>query len=169
MNIDYEHSMVQIADRWFPSVVVLCPPVALVDEPPFDRVDFSLVGGVMATVPLENGVLVEIVEDTRDGVPCLDVYLLGRRCDYHVNAGDKPQWLPQFLGLDGTRLFVAPRALAFVHHEDPDPEWLCEWIDRVSRLHLPDDGDGPYVTLLPMRELPKLRAELHERIEARRG
>lgn len=167
VEVDYDTSSVRLGDRWYPSVLVVCPPVDGDGRDHDDRVDYSLVGGVLATIPLENGALIEVVEDTRDGEPVQEVYLLSRWCALD-NWQDEPQWIPEFLDVVGTTLTRSTgRHVGFAHHFDPDPEWLGEWIDRVSRMTVPP-GDGPQVSYLPMKELPAMLTRLHDRIQARR-
>lgn len=154
-EVDFKTSMVRIGRRWYPSVVLICPAHDDDDDRPL--VDRTLIGGVEAAIPLENGAIIEIVRDSRDDEPCWEVYLVSKHCELAHWHGEPDIWIPAGLELRGRTVVTGP--LAQTVHRDPDEEWLGEWIDRVSRLAMPK-FDTPTMSFAPMAALPGLLEEL---------
>lgn len=172
MVIDYVTSTVEIGGRRFPAAVAVCPVhESRPDESECDRTlgDGSApvmmygewrpaVDGVV--IPAENGVLVHVEAQVpgrtlRAGQSPgnLATQLWARAC-YEanpLNEVDGPLWLPYSLHLvqaclvpDGGRGYRSPPGPWC--WDDAEPDWLAEFIDRVSRLPF-TQPPGPELTL----------------------
>ena len=163
MKLEHATSTVVIADRRFPAVAVVCPPVAGSDDPGTDQ-DRTLGGhggpGVTNTVsdqvmiPCENGVLVG-VEDFEDQ-PGYVVTLHARACQQQP-WDDTHIWVPYFVAIAGGTLVAANNGIhdmldAPWRWDGAEPEWTVELIDRVNRMPFTQPS-GPEARLIPLSEV----------------
>lgn len=156
MNVDYEASTVTLAGRTFPAVGLICPQ----DGDVKDRHSRLLGGpigraGFQAVIPAENGVIT-VIEVTA-GRPAVDVALWAATCDLNTFPNDSPKWLPVQLCIARRaigRIPFRPRGVEW-QWNGADPEWVVEFIDRVSRLPFDEPG-GPRCEMIRLSEVLSL-------------
>ena len=172
MTVDFDASTVTLAGRRFPAVGVIVPDGPGDSEPRHLR----YLGGPARYpnevgedsrgdfyVPCENGVLVEIGwYENRAGQQTLEAHIYSRHCHVDRYPSDAPLWLPHKMGVvNGNELVsIEGRALYIATWEWPGayPEWLGEFLDRVSRMEA-EKLDGPEVELISVRELWEIVAK----------
>lgn len=145
LRLDIDTSTVEIAGRWFPACVLVCPPDDGKANDDWDRT----LGTPWVYIPLESGALVCCQPTERSGLECS---LVARSCRLSVSPADSC-WLPHQLRLDGRRLVPG-----WQWWTGCEPAWLVEHIDRVSTFAY-SQPPGPLVELRRLADEPKQPAE----------
>ena len=150
--VDVPRSSVIVAGRRWPACALICP-----DYEGDELGDWHhLLGGPFSHcegkqfeiyVPLENGVLAEIIVMPTEPRYDLSLHIATTTAMHFATDGS---WLPTSLSLTSTGdLVVNHRATPFHHC---DPEWINETLDRASRKGVVGSGDGPACRLISLGE-----------------
>ena len=175
MTVDFDTSTVTLAGRRFPAVGIIVPNTpGEVEEPRHLRylsgparfpneVDRAAERGRGDFhVPCENGVLVEIGwYENRANRMVLELHVYSRNCTLHTFPVDTPLYLPYKMGAIGNRLVSIEGPALYTatwEWQEADPEWVGEFLDRVSRME-PEKLDGPEVEVISISDLWELVAE----------
>lgn len=145
----------ELAGRRFPTVGLICP------ESPSNTDEYDRAMGLVPTdtvwyIPVENGVLVHLEKDDEGD---WHVYLYARACeqDPFCRAVDEPPiWLPIPVCIYEGELQARPspwrpKEDAPWYWDHAEESWLCEHLDRISRMHF-KQPEGPQVQLVSRSE-----------------
>lgn len=173
ITVDIDRSTVTIFDssgyRRYGAVGLICPAhESQPDEPVANRVlggptgpgTMGLPTGWDVIIPLENGAFVHL--ETIDGKDAMNLTLHSSICsEYKETNYDGPPkvlWLPKMLDLAGRRLRWHDRKIAGEFTwEKAEPEWTWSFIQRVGSMPMPEVGNGPAATPIPLDALVALR------------
>lgn len=164
---------VQVADRWFPVVALVCPQEeGLPERSALDR-SLGVKSDPVMYVPAENGVIFALEHDTsqaaRPGTWRMDMLCAACERSYEPDGGW--MWLPisVWINSDGDLIAGGDRATFWI---DADAEWVVETIDRLSRKPF-TVPDGPRVEFAPRADngTRKWRPSAHQNgsLDARDG
>lgn len=106
------------------------------------RLRLPLSDGWWVDVPFENGALVLVVADPVGGPENGPIWYASLHHQFGPSPADRfaqedDDTRPIAGIVDGV-LDLHPTLDSWAFHEDPEPEWLIEWLDRVARLECPE-------------------------------
>jgi len=139
---------VQVGDRWFPVVALVCPQDEGPERSAHDR-SLGVKSDPIMYVPAENGVIFALEHDTskvaRPGTWRMDMLCAACERSYEPDGGW--MWLPISVSIDGNG-DLAVGGVRWSWWIDADADWVVETIDRLSRkpFTIPD---GPRVEFAP--------------------
>lgn len=144
IDLDFESSIVTLAERRFPTVGLICPQGPEQSDSRYQRSlgPHALMEWCWVYIPAENGILVYL---SAEKSTCR---LYARTCTLDSYGG---LWLPHDLFIAGGRI----QAGNWMEWTGCEPDWLVEHIDRVSGLPY-DEPPGPKVELLRLAEYQEL-------------
>lgn len=153
LELDYDTSMVRVADRHFPACLMVCPDDEDFPEP--DPTQRSLGGEANyvtnALIPVESGFVISV--DMEKSTGRLWCHLWSRTCEHSTQPdGDEmvSMWLPHSLKISNSHGPMVVKG--FQSWNDCESWWLIEYIDRVATLEY-YEPPGPKCDLIRLVEL----------------